>query len=345
MSGGTEVDVSAAAAVGARASFRRFIGVSLGGGRGKTTAVARVELHEDGTYVLVEARVKGEHRGGGPADVTPGSFRDGPLQDYIRAHLDDETVVAMDAPLTLPPCIRCALACPGVEACEVPVVQWMRRHGAPLSIHRGRRDAGKPHVTPYTQRATEILLEHATLQPREALGQGMGPLAARAAFLRRAMSPQLRLHENLIEVHPRATVTRLFGKEVERATRHGALEDVWRHRKTVLANLVVPLEFRQVWPELVVRNAHVFASVVGAVSASLWAAQGWRGPGDLLEGVERASPGDAAEGATRGQPGAKRGQALIPAIEHLGDLWREDGWIWTPPVSARRRLDRDLTGA
>ncbi|MFO0636116.1 MAG: hypothetical protein U0168_25045 [Nannocystaceae bacterium] len=39
-----------------------------------------------------------------------------------------------------------------------------------------------------------------SVQPREALGQGTGPLAARAAFLRRRLSPRLRLHENLIEV-------------------------------------------------------------------------------------------------------------------------------------------------
>ena len=38
-----------------RADFRRFIGVSLGGGRGKTTAVARLEL-SSGTLTLAEAR-------------------------------------------------------------------------------------------------------------------------------------------------------------------------------------------------------------------------------------------------------------------------------------------------
>ncbi|MGB1700271.1 MAG: hypothetical protein ACPHRO_09975, partial [Nannocystaceae bacterium] len=240
-----------------------------------------------------------------------------------------------DAPLTLPPCMRCQLHCPGSEVCEVPVVAWMRRHGESLSVHRGRRDPGKPYVTPYTQRATEILLEHATLQPREALGQGMGPLAARGVYLRRLLSPRLRLHENLIEVHPRATLTRLFGREQERATRHGDLETVWSHRKQVLQDLVHPLKFRQVWPELVVRNSNVLYAVISAVSAARWRAHAWTGPQDLVgtQGEKGAVPDEAAS------PGERRVRRptgdlarLSDAIDDLGDLWIEDGWIWTPPV-------------
>lgn len=45
-------------------SFKRFIGVNLGGGRGKTTAVARLERAGRGVN-LVEARMRHGHRGGG----------------------------------------------------------------------------------------------------------------------------------------------------------------------------------------------------------------------------------------------------------------------------------------
>ena len=321
-----------------REGFHRFIGISLGGGRGKTTAVARLELGDDDTYVLEEARVKGEHRGGGPGDSRPGSFRDGVLIEYLQRYIDERTVVAVDAPMTLPPCMRCQLACPGSEVCEVPVVAWMRRHGEALSVHRGRRDPGKPYVTPYTQRATEILLEHATLQPREALGQGMGPLAARGVYLRRLLSPQLRLHENLIEVHPRATLTRLFGREQERTTRHGDLETVWACRKTVLHDLVHPLRFRQVWPELVVRNSNVFYAVIGAISAARWRAHGWAGPRDLVGQGSQPPPSSAERADPKLPSGARiRGPTgdvarMSAAIDELGELWLEDGWIWTPPV-------------
>jgi predicted nuclease with RNAse H fold len=234
------------------------------------------------------------------------------LLRWIDRWVDENTVAAFDAPLTLPPCVRCRLPCPGVDACVVPVVVWMRRHGPNLIVRTGRSDPGKPAVTPYTQRATELLLERATLQPREALGQGMGPLAARATYLRRALSPRLRLHENLIEVHPRATLIRLFGDRDERRTRHGSATQTWDQRKLILERLgaiVAGLEFDRVWPDLVVRNVHVFHAVVSAFTAYFWAREAWQGPADLLQGASD----------------------LAPVVDELGDLWREDGWIWAPP--------------
>lgn len=319
--------------LGARGRFARFIGVSLGGGRGKTTAVARIERVEDGEISLSEARVRGEHRGGGAPSGITGPFRDPTLLAYLREHVDEDTVVAVDAPLTLPPCVRCQLVCPGIPDCEVPAVVWMRAHGGPLSPHEGRRDPGKPHVTPYTQRATELLLEHVTLQPREALGQGMGPLAARAAYLRRATSPWLRLNENLIEVHPRATLIRLFGSREERGTRRGETEMAWDTRKRMLGELS-GLGFDRVWPELVVRNVHVFHAVVAAFTSVLWAREGWSGPEDLRSAA-RIPAGPEGEG---GEPRVRQDQPdpLLVALDSLGDLWREDGWIWTPPAPPTR---------
>lgn len=312
--------------------------MSVGGGRGKTTAVARLEFQpkrapdpeadrEDlqarahapaGELALVEARARWGQRGGGEISEAPSDhraeapFRDDVLISWLHRWVDEDTVVAFDVPLTLPPCVRCRLQCPGIEACTVPVVEWMRRNADRLSLRRGRTDPGKPSVTPYTQRATELLLERATLQPREALGQGMGPLAARAAYLRRALSPELRLHDNLIEVHPRATLIRMFGAESERKTRHGSAMQTWDKRKQMLSQLVEGLEFDRVWPDLVVRNVHVFHAVIAAFSAYFWAREGWRGPEDLLE--QASEPG-----------------VLRQAIDELGDLWLEDGWIWAPP--------------
>lgn len=304
-----------------RADFRRFIGVSLGGGRGKTTAVARLEYDAaSDRLTLAEARARWGQRGGGelaPADDEHGeaAFRDDVLLRWLADWADERAVVACDAPLTLPPCVRCQLACPGIDACVVPVVAWMREHAELLSIRTGRSDPGKPAVTPYTQRATELLLERATLQPREALGQGMGPLAARAAYLRRALSPRLRLHENLIEVHPRATLIRRFGLRDERRSRQGEVERTWDTRKVMLGQLVEGLAFDRVWPELVVRNVHVFHAVVAAFTAWYWAREAWEGPEDLLVGATLAER-----------------EALEHPISELGDLWLEDGWIWTPPL-------------
>ena len=238
--GSTGSDRATVRAGSDRATFRRFVGISLGGGRGKTTAVARLEV-SDGQLTLAEARTRFGQRGGGEIETGETSveapFRDDVLLRWFGRWVHEHTVVAFDVPLTLPPCVRCPLACPGIEACSVPVVAWMRRHGESLVVRTGRTDPGKPSVTPYTQRATELLLESVTLQPREALGQGMGPLAARAAYLRRALSPKLRLHENLIEVHPRATLIRLFGPRDERRTRHGSATQTWEMRSQMLGQL------------------------------------------------------------------------------------------------------------
>jgi hypothetical protein len=159
------------------------------------------------------------------------------------------------------------------------------------------------------------------ISPRETLGQGTGPVAARAAYLRRVLSPRLRLHENLVEVHPRATIEQVFGPEVARLARHGDDDRVWATRKRVLAGLAPGIAFDYVWPELVVRNTHVFHAVLGAFTAYLWARHGLRGPVDLL----------------RATPVATTAEDLAEAIEALGSLWLEDGWVFVPPAAGRSR--------
>ena len=316
--------------------FQRFVGVGLGGGRGKNTAVARLEAHVDGsgceTLAVVEAKTRFGQRGTGRDSDSHAEargaalFHDEVLIDYLRRWVDERTVVAMDVPLTVPACIRCDRPCPGAENCEVPVVQWMRRH-SPQLLRRRTADSGKPFVTPYTQRATEILLAHQSLHPREALGQGTGPLAARAHFLRRALSPHLRLHENLIEVHPRATLIRLFGNARERATRHGDLAAVWEARKSVLREMTDALHFDTVWPELVARHVQVFHAVIAAFTAYGWSRESWPMP----MGQETAPPGED----TPGKPDKpdKPDETFRRAVEDLDTLWVEDGWIVLPPTS------------
>lgn len=314
-----------------REALRRFVGVDLGGGRGKNTAVARLEMTvspETGRprLSLAEAKIRQGHRGTGRAPEEPGSgtlFRDDVLLSYLGRWTDDNTVVAINAPLTLPPCVRCTLPCPTVPKCTVPVVQWMRRW-APRLVDRGRSDPTKPAVTPYTQRATELVLVAAGYQPREALGQGTGPLAARAAYLRRALSPRLRLHENLIEVHPRATLIAALGRTLADRTRHGEDARVWATRKKILGMLADPIAFDYVWPELVVRNSHVFNAVICAFTAFWWARRGLRGPADLRPAANARAPASVASG-----------EDLGAAIDALGDLWLEDGWVWAPPPDER----------
>jgi predicted RNase H-like nuclease len=155
----------------------------------------------------------------------------------------------------------------------------------------------KPQVTAYTQRAIEIHLQRALgIVPRETLGQGMGPLTARAQHLVRALAESYRLNRNLIEVYPRATVHQLFG--ARRARRYKRQADPWKSRAEILEELSHELEFA-VWREGCLSNDHCFDAVLCAYTAYLWARDGWEMP-----------PEEAG-------------------------LFLADGWIWVPPAAAR----------
>jgi hypothetical protein len=174
-----------------RRAFKTFIGVDLGGGKGKTTALCRLRVPDKPSS---DVEVIVEDQGAGA------SFYDEQLIDYLR-RFADSAVLAIDAPLSLPVCVRCTLPkCPGPAICEVPTIAWFRQRDAHKlqdelatgGVPEGR-SRGKPRYTPYTQRATEVLLhEEHGITPRETLGQGMGPLTARMAFLRRALDEGVR---------------------------------------------------------------------------------------------------------------------------------------------------------
>jgi predicted nuclease with RNAse H fold len=179
-----------------------------------------------------------------------------------------------------------------VEACEVPIVSWFRER------ENGARKPGlKPKYTPYTQRASEVILheEHQIL-PRETLGQGMGPLTARGQYLTRALASTHRLNENLIEVYPKATLTRLFeAKRTRRYKRSAGSQDTRLHMLNDLADLTfAPGQWRQ----HALENDHKFDAVICAYTAYLW----WRGECE---------------------------QPSSPTV-------LDDGWIWFPRAAAAK---------
>ena len=178
------------------ASFERFIGVDLGGGKGKKTALAVLERRDDGVAVVGLLPRAGD-----------APLYDGALIAAIRARAD-RALLCVDAPLGLPPCLRCLVpVCPGQERCVDPAVIEMRRLGGAITDPTRDHRRGKPAITPYTQRPTEVYLrERRGIVPRETLGQGMGPLTARAMHLMRALADLFRPEENAIEVYPRATL-------------------------------------------------------------------------------------------------------------------------------------------
>jgi predicted nuclease with RNAse H fold len=284
-------------------AFRRFLGVDLGGGKGKTTAVARLEINGEGQLEVVEVGTQS------PGKQTP--WYDDILTDYLVLHAD-QAVLAVDAPLTLPACVRCREPiCPGMSACVDPAIVWFRTEGEQMiaeSIEadrdriaaipaNGKRSgstpaaprAPKPLTTPYTQRATEVVMHrrHGII-PRETLGQGMGPLTARASYLVRALGRSgYALNQNLIEVYPKATIHQLWGRKIAR--RYKREVETWETRATVLESLRGKLEFAassRMAREECLQNDHCFDAVICAYTGYLWATEGWTMPANNVFAVD-----------------------------------------------------------
>lgn len=295
---------------GPRSRFRRFIGISLAGGRGKQTAVARLAWDPGAPspdLSVVHAASRMGHRGTGDGGPAPpgdaGYLRDPDLEAYLDEHLSDDTLVAVDAPLVLPPCLRCARPCPGIADCPVDET----RLGAWLAGSR----SSKPPMLPYAERAAEIVRQREGLPVRVGFGQGSAPVAARVAYLRRRFAGRLAAGVNLVEVAPRAALVRWFGADVEARTRVGAVSDVRRARAEVLEALGGRLRFERVWPELVVRQRSVFYAVLNVVVASDLAREGWTFE-DTVAGAE-----------------------LAGAVARNAHVFVLGGWIWVPPPAPR----------
>ncbi len=248
---------------------------------------------------------------------------DDALLEYIGAHDAGDTVIAVDAPLTLPACIRCTEAvCPGQVACVDPAVVWLNTVGAELveaaalsdrdriaavpnfgataraTPERAAPTRGRSPLSPYAHRPTAVHLRHGRqIETREMLGQGAGAIAARAAHLRRALRGcGYELNRNLIEVSPRATVHVLFGARQARGYKRDA--DPWETRASIMEQLSATMRFAPssgLSREQVLRNDHCFEAVLSAYSAFLWARDDWQLPDDAPE------------------------------------LFDADGWIWLPP--------------
>jgi len=219
-------------------------------------------------------------------------FHDRALLRFIREH-GGGALLAVDAPLRPTVCVRCRLErCPGLETCDDPVVSWFRRRGDPMVLAAAPRRGRKPPTTPYTQRACEVVLhrQHG-IMPRETLGQGMGPLTARAHYLVRALEQEFVLNRDLIEVYPKATITRLFDEDRARRYKRGT-ED-WTVRAEMLEDLSSKLQF-QVWKQVCLDNDHCFDAVIAAYTGYLWATEGWELP------------------------------------EEDRGVFEQDGWIWVP---------------
>jgi hypothetical protein len=267
--------------------FTRFIGVDLGGGRGKTTAVAEIRSAPGGAEVIEVA-----------TRAVKQPWADDTLVDRLAANDHATTVIAIDAPLTQPACGRCERpVCPGAEVCVDPAVVWLRTEGRALVRKlslENRRVAGgeggsdtssrptgvQARLAPYANRATDVVMTYDRgLLPISALTAPTGAVAARANHLRRRLgSTGYTLHANLIEVSPAATIAALCGSRAARGYKRDA--DPWHTRALILERLD-DLAFgprSRMAREDVLGNDHCFDAVIAAYTAYRWARDGWETP-------------------------------------------------------------------
>ena len=263
-------------------AFTRFIGVDLGGGRGKTTALAEIRSTPEGAEVIEVA-----------TRSTRQPWTDETLADRLTAARAEATAIAIDAPLTQAACSRCERpVCPGMEACSEPAVVWLRTEGRSLvrastsiAVGGGARPAHTAHtaqarLAPYAHRATDVVLTYGRgLLPVSALGAVHGAISARAGQLRRRLrGAGYELHRNLVEVSPAATIAALCGGRAARGYKRDA--DPWVTRATILERLG-DLAFApqsRMAREDVLQNDHCFDAVIAAYTAYLWARNGWSTP-------------------------------------------------------------------
>ena len=277
-------------------AFHRFVGVDLGGGRGKTTAIAELRAGASGAEVLEVATRAGRS-----------AWNDDTLIGRL-AVADPERVIAIDAPLTTAACGRCDRpVCPGMEECVDPAVTWLRTTGRALiqrvaveSVGGGARPqlTAQARLVPYTHRATDVVMTYQRgLLPLSALGAGSTAITARAGQLRRRLrAAGYELHANLIEVSPAATIAALCGVRLARNYKRDA--DPWRTRATILEALP-DLSFApqsRMAREEVLGNDHCFDAVISAYTAYLWARDGWEPPQGLFadDGWIFSPPGQAS---------------------------------------------------
>jgi hypothetical protein len=184
---------------------RRFIGVSLSGGKSDKACIAVLEFfpqHKKIFLARLYEKIKTE-------EVISADLK---IHEIINQYRDNVESVAFDVPLTLPTCVGCKLKCPGYETCSVEQMTWMREFYN--EVNKQKRP--KRMFTPYTQRCVEAYIGHGLEQAFEihhALGSNMAPLTARAQFIAR------RLQLPNIEVFPRLTIWRL-GQEMKVSRSH-----------------------------------------------------------------------------------------------------------------------------
>lgn len=265
-----------------------FVGIDLGGSRGKTTAVSLLRRHAESpgraSVELVSTRSRGKE-----------VWTDEVILGFVES-LGPTVCVAVNAPLTVPACQRCQVVrCPGVAACSDLGVVWLREQGEHLVAGAEASDlvatsrasyvsaraaptGPPPQLVPYVHRAADVDLHYRRrLSPRRTFGQNLGPIAARGDHLRRRFAALgLAFNRQVLEVSVPATVAALFDDRTARGYKRDA--DPWETRASIVEHLTA-MRFAptsRMSREEVLGNDHCFDALLAGYTAFLYASQKWQ---------------------------------------------------------------------
>lgn len=182
-------------------AVNRFLGLSLGGAKSERTCLTVIDYYrkQDKAFVvdIYESIGAGD---GQTADQVLLALIDEIAHELSERDESTVKVMAIDAPLSLPPCLTgCESECEGYESCKRSEVRWMRQQ-----FRRAQEKKKKlKHFTSYSQRPVDLYFrykhpEEANLFQDETMGANLAPQAARMGYLKRFLTDM-----NLIEVWPK----------------------------------------------------------------------------------------------------------------------------------------------
>lgn len=180
----------------------RYLGLSLGGAKSERTCLTVIDYYRKQEKAFV-------------VDIYEAVASDGELtadQVLIDLVLELSTeltgqpggvrVMAVDVPLTLPPCMfECDSECQGYDKCKKPEVRWMRQQYQKAKA----KNTKLKHFTPYSQRPVDLYFRYkypeVNLFQDETMGANLAPQAARMSYLKRYFQD---IH--LVEVWPKLSL-------------------------------------------------------------------------------------------------------------------------------------------
>jgi predicted nuclease with RNAse H fold len=231
---------------------RPVLGIDLAGASSAKTGYAVVEGAESPELTVADRL---------PAAASPDKA-EAALLGLVDLHRPG--VLAIDAPLTLPPCLTCPSYCrgPDPDLCELQAARQMWKTGS----------------NPVSRRLCELEARELVrgLDPKPTMG--LGAITARAVALLRKLEnrgtpPASITRGEVLEVYPRATLARL-GERDERLRPRDGGEEEGAYRARVIAGL----KGASVGLAGIEEFAPALSSDPDVLDAVLSAYTGWLGP-------------------------------------------------------------------